>query len=323
MTKQAFTIQLAPLQGLTNHIFRNAFQKHFSGIDVYYAPWVRADRKSIIPAKYQRDLAPENNQGIRLIPQIMTNKAEDFLHMDEYIASLGYSEINWNLGCPYPMVAKRGMGSGMLAKAETIIALLEEVMPKLKTSISLKVRLGYTNPEELLQLLPQLDSFPLSSIIIHARTGIQMYKGNANPDAFEACLSQSSHKLVYNGDIINNDSFSQLQQRFPSIDTWMLGRGLLSQPFLAEMLKKDESHLPDQSLQRFREFHNDLMYNYGAYLSGDKHLLQRMTAYWEYFSNLCINPHKAYKRIKKANSINAYGIAVQENLNEWKNETDE
>ncbi|MFT5752313.1 MAG: tRNA-dihydrouridine synthase B, partial [Dokdonia sp.] len=98
------TLLSSPLQGFTDFRFRNAFHKYFGGIDTFYAPYIRLDGKLKIKGSYQRDLDPENNIDMPVIPQVMTNDADEFLFVVKYIQELGYTELNWNLGCPYPMV---------------------------------------------------------------------------------------------------------------------------------------------------------------------------------------------------------------------------
>ncbi len=308
-------ISLAPLQGFTDFHFRNAFQNCFGTLDRFYSPWIKLDGNQKLRNAQIRDVKPENNSGINLIPQIMCKNSEDFIFLANYLKDLGYDEINWNLGCPYPMVTKRGLGSAMLKTPEKIEKILDEVLPQIKNKLSLKMRLGSENESESLHLLPLLDKYPLTEIIIHARTANQMYKGKVNLDAFERCVALTKHNLAYNGDIVSVDSYNKFKNRFPQIKSFMIGRGLIANPFLAEMIKNDSAELPENYTDLFLEFHNHLLESYASHLSGEKHLLIKMKSYWEYFSLLFNDSHKAHKRIKKSKSIMAYKEAVRMNIN--------
>lgn len=308
-------IYLAPLQGFTDFHFRNAYQKYFGEVDRYFSPWIKLDGEGKLKNSQIRDVRPENNQGVKLIPQLMCNNSVDFLYLANYLFNLGYPEINWNLGCPHPMITKRNLGSALLKNPDKIISILDEVLPKMQNKLSIKMRLGYESEDESIQLLPILNNYPLTEIIIHARTAMQMYKGKANINAFENCISLSKQKLVYNGDLNTLKMFKELSVRFPQINRWMIGRGLIANPFLATMIKNDSDKLPENYKKVFLDFHNNLMESYASHLSGEKHLLIKMISFWEYFSSSCNDAHKAYKRIKKAKTLIAYNEAVRVNLN--------
>jgi len=308
------TLLSSPLQGFTDFRFRNAFHKFFGGIDTFYAPYIRLNGKLVIKPSYERDLLPENNVGLELIPQIITNDAEEFLFVANYVQQLGYKELNWNLGCPYPMVTKCGMGSGLINDAEKINNILHKVHSESDITVSMKMRLGYDNSNEILNTLPILDTYPLKNIAIHARIGKQLYKGGVNLDAFQECINNTKHTLYYNGDITSVTKFNELQQRFPKIDNWMIGRGLISDPFLPSMIKNNTYNYPENKLEVFSAFHDTLYEGYSESLSGASHLLLKMLHLWEYFATQFSNPRKTLKKIKKAKSIKAYNQAVNDIL---------
>lgn len=310
----AFTLLSSPLQGFTDFRFRNAFNKHFGGIDTFYAPYIKLNGKLHIKPAYERDILPENNTNITVIPQVMTNNAEEFLFVANYVKQLGYKELNWNLGCPYPMVTKRGMGSGLICDFVKIENILKEVHEKSDITVSMKMRMGYENTNEILETLPVLDQFPLKNIAIHARIGKQLYKGGVDLEAFEKCIDYTKHKLYYNGDITSVTGFKKMQERFPSIDHWMIGRGLIADPFLPNMIQNNTETYPSNKIEKFRDFHDTIYNAYGEALSGQHHLLLKMTSFWEYFATQFSDPRKTFKRIKKAKSIRNYNLAVTENL---------
>ena len=308
------TLLSSPLQGFTDFRFRNAFNHYFGGIDTFYAPYIRFNNKLIIKNSYQTDLQIENNTELEVIPQIMTNKADEFLFVVDYIQSLGYKELNWNLGCPYPMVTKRGMGSGLICDPDKIDHILDRVHKETDIVVSMKMRMGYEHAGEILDTFPMLDSYPLKSIAIHARIGKQLYKGGVDLDAFQKCIESTKHKLYYNGDITSVAKLKEMQARFPSIDHFMIGRGLIADPFLPSMIKNDTTEYPENRWEIFREFHDTIYHQYDAALSGPTPIKMKMQGFWEFFAQSFSNPQKTFKKIKKANNPRAYQQAVAEIL---------
>ncbi len=302
----------SPLQGFTDFRFRNAQNKFFGGIDTFYAPYIRLNGKLIIKASYERDLLPENNSSLECIPQIITNDADEFLFVAKYVLALGYKELNWNLGCPYPMVTKCGMGSGLISDSEKIRQILDKVHSESNIIVSMKMRLGYDTTSEILDALPVLDTFPIKNIAIHARIGKQLYKGGVHLDAFQNCVDNTKHKLYYNGDITSVAKFKEMQERFPTINNFMIGRGLISDPFLPSMIKNNTTEHPKNKLHLFEEFHDTLYEGYSQSLSGSTHILLKMHHLWEYFASTFSNPHKVEKNIRKAKSIKNYEQTVKE-----------
>jgi len=310
----SITLISSPLQGFTDFHFRNAFQQHFGGIDSFYAPYIRLSGTQEMKPAHKRDILPENNLTVKVIPQVMCKEADDFLLVAKFVQELGYTELNWNLGCPYSMVTKRGMGADLIKNAEKIIEVLEKVKAESSIEVSLKMRLGNESNEEIEHLLPLLENYPIKHIAIHPRLGKQQYKGNADLDAFKRCAEVTSHKLFYNGDIDSVAKFRQMQECFPFIDHWMIGRGLIQDPFLPAMIKQNSLEYPDNCNKTFSDFHDSLMHEYSQALSGEKHLYLKMYQFWEYFSLLFTNSHKCLKKIKKAQNLRAYEAAVIEIL---------
>jgi len=309
------TIHSSPLQGFTDFRFRNAFQKFFGGIDLFIAPYIRLDGKQEIKPGNQRDILPSNNSTLNLIPQIITKDADEFLFVAKYVQELGYTELNWNLGCPYPMVAKKGMGSGLLSMPEKINAILNRVTAETDIQVSVKMRLGYENPQEIFHVLPVLEKYRLANIIIHPRIGKQLYKGEVDLKTFKECLGQSSHKIFYNGDINSVRCFREMKDRFPTINHWMIGRGLIADPFLPAMIKADNPIYLENRYDVFNSFHEALLSSYEEALSGQKHLLMKMYPFWEFFIQSFPHSPKGLKKIKKARSISMYKEVVKQIIN--------
>jgi tRNA-dihydrouridine synthase len=307
-----YTLLSSPLQGFTDFRFRNAQNKIFGGIDTFYSPYIRLNGKLEIKSSYNRDLLPENNSSLEVIPQIITNDADEFLFVAKYVQELGYKELNWNLGCPYPMVTKCGMGSGLISNTEKINHILDKVHSESDIIVSMKMRLGYDTTEEILGVLPILENYPIKNVAIHARIGKQLYKGGVHLEAFQACVDSTKLKLYYNGDITTVAKFKEMQALFPTIDHWMIGRGLIADPFLPSMIKNNSFEYPKNKMELFSEFHDTLYAGYSESLSGATHILLKMHHLWEYFSVIFSNPHKVHKKIKKAQSIRNYEAAVKE-----------
>jgi len=299
----------SPLQSFTDYRWRNAFQKHFGGIDYFYAPYIRLNGKLKIKPVYERDLLFKNNRTLTVVPQVMTNDAEEFLFVAKYVKSLGYDELNWNLGCPYPMVTNRCLGSGLIADPVRIDKILDKAHREVDLTISMKMRMGYETAYEILDVFPILEKYPLRNIGIHARIGKQLYKGGVDLDGFQRCIEHTNHELYYNGDITSVSIYRELQQRFPTINTWMLGRGLIADPCLPAMIKSDSEVYPDNRIEQFRKFHNQLFYEFEQKLSGEKHVIMKMCSYWEYFATAFPDSARAIKKITKTKSFDAYEVA--------------
>lgn len=305
-------IHSSPLQGITDFRFRNAFQRFFGGIDQYIAPYIRVNGKQEIKPGNERDILPANNISSDLIPQIITKDAGEFLFVAKFVQELGYNELNWNLGCPYPMVAKRGMGSGLLSMPDKIDEILKRVYAETNIQVSVKMRLGYESPLEIFNVLPVLERYRLTNITIHPRIGKQLYRGEVDLKTFEECLRQTSHKIFYNGDITSVRSFREMKERFPAINNWMIGRGLIADPFLPAMIKADNPLYPEKRYEVFKSFHDALLSSYEEALSGPKHLLMKMYSFWEYFILSFPHTPKGLKKIKKARSLSVYRELVKQ-----------
>jgi len=307
-------LYLAPIKGVTDCVYRNAFGRRFAGIDAAVAPFVSSVRSRKIKPSYLKDLSPQDNTILPLVPQILGNDGADFVWMAQRIMELGYNAVNWNLGCPVPMVAKKRRGSGLLPYPDKIRGFLDTVCAALPGRVSVKVRLGRRSPDELMALLPVFNDYPLAEVVIHPRLGVQMYKGGVDLDAFGRCLPLCRHPVVYNGDIADPVFFSTLRRRFPTVRRFMLGRGLLRDPFLAGVVAA-EGNPALKTLDRkaiLHDFHSELYETYSRRLNGPGHLLGRMKAVWAYLSGAFADERRVWKRIKKAQGLDRYEEAVED-----------
>ena len=312
ITKQPF-LYLAPIRGITDCLFRNLFQHHFGGVDQAVAPFINPQPHSNFDPRQLHDLQPEENMALPVVPQFLHTEPAGLLALAHRLHDLGYEHLNWNLGCPAPMVTRKRRGSGLLPYPDAIIALLDQVLPRLPMQLSIKTRLGLNDPDELAALLPRLNDYPLKEIIIHTRLGKQLYKGVTDPESFGHCLKLSRHPLVYNGDINDAETFYRLQSQFPMVQRWMIGRGLLADPFLASVIK-GEQFSGRQRATMLLNFHRDLYAGYRESLAGPSHLLGRMKQIWFYLASSFPGQPKLWKKIKKAGTEEQYLAVVDQAL---------
>jgi tRNA-dihydrouridine synthase len=299
-------IYLAPIQGITDRIYRNLFPLYFKGVDIAIAPFISSSKKIKPGNKLLREFYRDINTGIPTIPQIMSSDPDDFVKLSNMLYDIGCSTINWNLGCPFRMVVKKGRGSGMLCYPDKIEFFLEEAMPALKPKLSIKLRIGLTYPDEVLELIPIFNRFELTELIIHPRTGEQMYEGKVDLDMFEQCLNLSKHRVVYNGDIDSGEKLEMLAKRFGTVDRWMIGRGLIGNPFLAEKIKFQTEKPYAERIKIIRAFHDNLFDEYLKILSGPAHITNKMKEVWTYMANFFENGDKIRKRINKTHHRDNY-----------------
>jgi tRNA-dihydrouridine synthase len=239
------------------------------------------------------------------------------------MADLGYREVNWNLGCPYPMVTGKGRGSGLLPQPGRIDAFLDRVCKDSPIPVSVKVRLGFKDPREILTLIPVFNSHPLTKVIIHPRLASQMYEGTVDLDGFEQAYALSRHTVMYNGDIRDVQTYETLAARFPAIQEWMLGRGAICDPFLAARIKdlpgfagQTADPIVDRAgqLSRIRAFHDDLLDAYRDILSGQKHVLDKMKEVWTFLGPGFSADPRSLRKIAGTKNLDAYRMAVQQVL---------
>lgn len=301
-------IYMAPLQGLTEAPFRNAFEKYFGGVEAYYTPFIRWEYGGV-RRKDLRDITMENNKVKRLVPQLIAGSVEEADKILSEIGSFGYKEMDLNLGCAFPVMAGKGKGCGILPYPERVKDLLQIVERHPEISFSVKMRLGYKDAEECMALLPILNKFPLSRVAVHARTGRQQYKGECNRAVFKAWAEQSAHPVVYNGDIRTMDELLTLKEEMPFLEGVMLGRGLLAAPWMAAEYESGMIWNAETRLERLRALHADLLDHYAQALEGgEKQLLLKMKSFWEYL--LPEGDRKIHKQIHKAQKITDYTQAV-------------
>nr|WP_320190944.1 tRNA-dihydrouridine synthase family protein [uncultured Desulfobacter sp.] len=300
---------LAPLQGVTDVVFRQTYVQHFTGIDQAMAPFISTMSSRRLKPSRLKDVDPELNKALPVVPQILGNQPDDFIYLGDYLFDMGYAQVNWNLGCPHSKIAKKMRGSGLLSHPDKIDAFLARVIPAMKPALSVKIRLGRKSKEEIRDLIEMFNRHKLDEIILHPRTGEQMYTGLADVDAFERAMNNCIHPMVYNGDIVDTVSWERIRLRFPGISRFMIGRGILSNPFLPEQIKGvniDSQNTEPQVRERLKNFHADLFNRYKQVFSGPGHLIGRMKGFWGYLGPSFENSKKPLKKLLKSNSEQDY-----------------
>lgn len=319
---------LAPMEGLTGFVFRNAYQKHFGDIDTYFTPFINNKKMNYNEIK---DILPEHNKGMHVVPQILTNRAEDFLAIAKELGNYGYESVNLNLGCPSGTVVTKHRGAGFLAVPEELDHFLEEIFADCPLRISVKTRIGINDAGEWERVLSIYEKYPMEELIIHPRVQKDFYNNTPDMDAFLYAVENSRHTLCYNGDICSVDDYKAWIQKMEGKDRehgsgstaqhtehMMLGRGILKNPGLVGELMGHAPITKDQ----FHAFHDDVLKGYLDVMSGERNTLFRMKELWFYFAKYFTEPEKYVKQIKKTQRVAEYRVIV-DNLfreQEWQPE---
>lgn len=298
------TVCLAPLQGFTDFIYRKAYSEVFQGVDVYFVPYISVKDNQIL-RKYDNEILPENNRQLRVIPQVLANSAEEMLFLADILKNKGYSEINLNLGCPYPMVTNREKGAGLLPHPDKLNQMLTSLFIKSDLKLSVKMRAGLISSNEIEQVVPVLNQFPLTEVILHPRIAKQLYDGEILDTAFQYANQNLKHRLVYNGNIFSVDDFNRCLQKFPGINHFMLGRGILMNPFLPAEIKNIEVGI-NKKPEKLKEFHNLIFKYYTENMDNEGNVLNKMKQFWIYFSYNFTEQRKCLKLISKTTRISKY-----------------
>lgn len=297
---------LAPMEGITGHIYRNSYEKYFHNIDKYFTPFIVPNQSVSLKTKELKDLLPQNNKGLNIVPQILTNNAEGFILTANKLKKLGYEEINLNLGCPAGTVVSKKRGSGFLAYPEELDKFLDEIYKIDNMKISIKTRLGKERADEFYKLIEIYNKYPLEELIIHPRTREDFYGNTPNLEVFKDALKLSKHSICYNGDIFTLNSYNKIINEFPEVNKVMLGRGILANPGLIGEIKNNEF----ANKEIIKMFHDEIFENYTILLNEDKNAMYRMKELWGYMSHIFTNNKKYYKKIKKAQKAIDYKNAV-------------
>lgn len=298
--------EMAPMEGITTYIYRNAQAACFGGIDRYFTPFLSPHKDKTLNHKEIQDVLPEHNEGLHVVPQLLTASAEDFLKTAKELAAMGYREVNLNCGCPSATVTTKHKGAGLLADADRLNEFLCEIFDKCPLQISIKTRIGMRSEEEWEELLAVYSRYPIAELIVHPRLREDFYQNTPRLHAMEAAMSQLKCPVTYNGDIFDVEAAERIEARFSGLEACMLGRGLIANPALARQLRSAQA--PDK--ESLRTFLEKIETDYSRVLSGDKNVLYRMKELWFYMNRLFTEPDKYYKKIQKAQKMAVYKSVV-------------
>lgn len=314
MDNPSVRLSLGPFQGITDAPFRNVFKKHFGGVDKFYTPFFTGIQKDHAKNLQVEEIDPACNDVETLTPQILSTDGEEILRFAAQCKTLGYKEINLNMGCPFPRVANKKRGSGLLPYPEKVEVMLNTVFEHIDLKFSIKCRLGYFDPEEIVPVIDIFNRYPLSELIIHPRIGKQLYKGEADVKRFKELIPLIKAPLVYNGDIVSVDSFERIRKEVQPVDEFMLGRGLLANPFLAEEIKcgvATDTQNGSNKAERLHAYVIDLYEDRLRHAGGSPKVLGRMKELWSYLMYSFDEPQDIWRKIKKINALKEYEEAVE------------
>lgn len=301
-------LHFAPLQGYTQHAYRSIHARHIGGVCSYYTPFIRYE-KGGVRRKDMVDILPENNEDVPLVPQIIASGTDEFNYLCDAIQEKGYKRIDLNMGCPAPMQTKLGRGSALLSAPQFVEELARQMTQRPDVRFSVKMRLGWKQPDEWRHVLPILHELPLAHITMHPRIGIQQYKGEVDMEMFRVFYEECRHPLVYNGDLQTLDDLARIESEFPQLSGLMMGRGLLGNPFIsAEYASGTEWHWANRRDAVVRMHDDWLQFCRQKYVSDSQVLLQ-IKPFWEYQKTWI--EKKIYKQLMKSGSFRNYMTAIQ------------
>ena len=329
--KNMTSIYFAPLEGITGFAFRNTHYAAFASVEKYYTPFTAPNYTHHWKTRDREDVDPAHNKDIPLIPQILTNRADDFLWAVGELVEMGYREINLNLGCPMPTVVKKHRGSGQLEDLDALDLFLEQICTGMekyglsdekgnsrtgndektcsegKLRFSIKTRIGLRTAENAAELRKIYNRYPLCELIVHPRTQTDLYKGTPDLETFEMILEDSAHPVVYNGDIFTAGDYTELITRFPECPAVMIGRGLIANPALAREIRGG-APLEKEELRRY---HDSLYTALRQTLPGAAPLIGKMKELWFYMGRNFADSDRFLKEIRKARDLVRYEAAVR------------
>ena len=300
-------IYFAPMEGITGYIFRNAYNRYYGGVDKYFSPFISPADHCAMNPKEKRDVLPEHNENIDLVPQILANRSLHFITCARLLLEMGYRELNLNLGCPSGTVVSKKKGSGFLTEYDALMKFLDEIYDfasKEKIQISIKTRIGRYDPEEFYDLIDIYNQFPVSELIIHPRIRDDYYKEKTRIEFYKYGVEHSINPCIYNGNIYTVDDLKTHE----SETAVMLGRGLLYQPQLLLNYKEQGEF----DLQRFADFHNELYFGYREIMSPDIHVIYHLKGLWVYWKDLFPGKERVIKKIMKSKKYAEYESFLRE-----------
>ena len=288
----------APMEGITDSIYRRVHHQYFPGIDRYYMPFFSPTMHRCLTRKEDRELPIADSVSFTAIPQVLTKNPEDFLWAAQQCADRGYSEVNLNVGCPSGTVVAKGKGAGMLADPESLDRFLEHIFSKTPIPVSVKTRVGLKEDEEFPHLLDIFNKFPICELIIHPRVRTDFYQPPLRLSSFSYALENSKLPLCYNGDIDSMKTLKETQLRFPQVDAFMIGRGLIGDPGMLTPV--------GTNVKVLEQFHAQLLEEYSVCFGSARNAMFRMKENWHYLSDHFKGGEKLFKSLRKTTDLEEF-----------------
>ena len=298
---------VAPMEGLTGWVFRQVHSRRFPGADRYYTPFVSPGQERSFTKRDLSELSPEHNEGVPVVPQLLTRRSEDFIRAAAELADMGYREVNLNLGCPSGTVAAKGKGAGFLGRPEELNRFLEEIFSRVTVAVSVKTRLGVEDPEEFPRLMEIYSRYPIAELILHPRVRRDFYKNRARREWFAWTLDHSPFPLCCNGDLVGVEACRRLESDFPGASAMMAGRGLMADPSLFTRLRGG----PELTRAALRDFLEELCDSYSRAFDSRQNAMLRMKELWFYLIGLFEDDGTWARAIRKARGMEEYQAQVE------------
>ncbi len=301
-------VYLAPLESVTTHIYRNVHSKYYGKLDKYFTPFITPHLKKKYSNTERREIEPKNNEGLYVVPQILSNDGKSIINLIKEFEEFGYYESNLNFGCPSLTVTRKGRGSGIFKDLDKLDNVLYEVFSaNLKSKISIKTRVGFDDYDLWPEILDIYNKYDMNELIIHTRLAKDMYKNPVNKETFYYAMKNTKIPLVYNGDIYYKRDCDELLEEDNNISKIMLGRGIIKRPTLANEIKTNNSKLlfveNKEEMKKFLDFHNELISEYLTVIKEDRNVLFKMKELWSYMALEFDLDNKIVKKIRKSQNL--------------------
>ena len=294
----------APMEGLTDSVYRRLHHKYFPGIDRYFMPFLSPTVHRTLTLREERELPPADSETFSAVPQLLTKNPEDFLWAAEQCMERGYREVNLNAGCPSGTVVSKGKGSGMLSDPEALDRFLDRVFSGTPIAVSVKTRLGLEQPHEFLRLLEIYNRYPIRELIVHPRVRRDFYETPVREESFRYALENSTNPICYNGNLCCLEDISKFSQKYPQVQSVMLGRGLIGDPGMLTPGGTD--------VRALESFYNELLETYIVLFGGARNAMFRLKENWRYLLCRFEDSEKLGRQLRKTTDVAQYRAITTE-----------
>lgn len=297
------TLVLAPIKGYTDPVWRSCYFDHFEGIDKVVTPFLLLSEHNKAKSSYFPQFFPEIGSDIEVVPQFLVKKGETVIHASNILKELGIKEYNINMGCPAPAIVKKSRGSGLLNNLDIAEKLLDDIIPNLSGDLTVKIRTGVEDSSLIKPVVKLLNRYPLKEVIVHPRYARQLYNGKPDMDAFSYAYYNSDNPVSYNGDIYSLDDFNEIKNKFPDISSYMIGRGVLQDPFLPVTIKTGIKPSDSERKSRTLDFIYDLESRFNRNYHKGKIGFNRLKASLIYMSMYYDSSIETITKVKRSQSL--------------------